>query len=283
MNDAHAHVVSASEEDFATVALEESRSRPVLVDFWAPWCGPCRTLTPILEAEIAAAGGAVRLVKVNTDENPGLAQAYGIRGIPAVKAFVDGKVVDEFTGALPRAQVRAFLKGLVRGPERELVLAAVALAEAGRFDEADKKADEALALDDKLALAWVVRAQAAAARGEVDEAERTLGRADGDPEAAPAVGGLRSHLIFQRIAMGSDDEAALRARLGEGTDPDAAVSLAAHEVLAGKRGEAFERLLPLLSKKMHKERAHKLILALLPLADEEAGRDMRKRLSRALF
>lgn len=285
MSDAGPHVVDASEADFATLVVEESKARPVVVDFWAPWCGPCRTLTPVLEAEVQALAGDVRLVKVNTDENPRLAQDYGIHGIPAVKAFVGGKVTDEFTGVLPRDGVRAFLRGLRPGPEQHLLEEAVALAEAGRFDEADAKAEEALALEPKLPFAWVVRAQAAAARGELDEAERRLGRADGDPAAAATVEHMRARLTFMRAIAERDEEPALRARLEAADDPDAALGVAAHEALAGHTSEAFERLLAVLTthRKSHLAAAHKLVLALLPLVPEDDARDMRRRLSNVLY
>ena len=95
--------------DFQADVVAASRRRPVLVDFWAPWGGPCRVLGPVLDKLHAEAGGRWGLVKVNTDEEPGLMQRYGIRGIPAVKLFVDGAVAAEFTGALPEPQLRQWL------------------------------------------------------------------------------------------------------------------------------------------------------------------------------
>jgi putative thioredoxin len=117
----HRHSVDVSEADFATAVIERSRTVPVVVDFWAEWCGPCRQLGPILERAIEARAGKVELAKLDTDANPGLARTYGIQGIPAVKAFRDGEVVSEFVGALPPPAVEQFLDSLVPSEADALV------------------------------------------------------------------------------------------------------------------------------------------------------------------
>ncbi len=113
--------VAVSEATFDRDVVELSRQTPVVVDFWAEWCGPCRTLTPALEAAEASHGGRVLLAKVDVDANPSLGARYEVQGIPAVKAFRDGKVVDEFVGAVPRAKVESFFAALVPSAADELL------------------------------------------------------------------------------------------------------------------------------------------------------------------
>jgi putative thioredoxin len=116
-------ILDVTEQTFQAEVLDRSRELPVVVDFWAEWCGPCRALSPALERAATAREGEVVLAKIDTDQNPGLAQAFRIQGIPAVKAFRDGRVVDEFVGAQPPAQVERFFDGLVPSEADRLVLA----------------------------------------------------------------------------------------------------------------------------------------------------------------
>lgn len=114
-------VFDVNEAEFEQRVVERSRELPVVVDFWAEWCGPCRTLSPALETAAAKREGEVELVKVDVDANQGLAAAFGVQGIPAVKAFRDAKIVNEFTGAIPPAQVERFFDAVVPSPADRLV------------------------------------------------------------------------------------------------------------------------------------------------------------------
>jgi putative thioredoxin len=143
--------VDATEATFETAVLERSHELPVVVDFWAEWCGPCRALTPLLEQAVADRAGQVELVKVDTDANPRLAAAFRIQGIPAVKAFKDGRVADEFVGVQPRPAVERFLDGLLPS-EADALVAAGGEGELRRALELEPgRADAAVALAGLLA------------------------------------------------------------------------------------------------------------------------------------
>lgn len=169
-------MIDVTAAQFEADVLQASRSRPVIVDFWAPWCGPCRTLGPVLERLEAEAGqGAApwTLAKVNTDQNPALGQRFQIQGIPAVKAFVDGKVVAEFVGAQPEAQVRAWLAGFLPDAAATAAAGAARAEAAGNVQEAAALYAEALRHDPQNAAALLHRAAAASS---ADDAWALLAR-----------------------------------------------------------------------------------------------------------
>jgi len=134
-------------ESFENDVLKASEKVPVLVDFWAPWCAPCHALKPILEKLVGEYQGRFLLAKVNSDEHPQLSAQFGVRGIPNVKAFVDGKLADEFTGALPESGVRAFIDRLIPTPGEKLRRTARAFVTQGDFDEAERHLRSALELE----------------------------------------------------------------------------------------------------------------------------------------
>ena len=161
--------VDITEAEFESAVIERSREVPVVVDFWAPWCGPCRQLTPALERAAAARAGKVELVKLNTDENPAISAAFQIQGIPAVKAFHNGREVAQFVGAMPPARVEAWFDTLVPSEAEEL-------ANAG--DEASLR--RALELEPNRRDALVKLAELLFADGKRDEALELVGDIEGD-------------------------------------------------------------------------------------------------------
>src|SRR4051795_2553031 len=161
--------VDISEDQFQTAVLDKAKDVPVVVDFWAPWCGPCRQLTPALERAADARKGQVELVKVNTDENQNISRAFQIQGIPAVKAFKDGREVAQFVGAVPPAQVERFFDALVPSEAEQLVAAG---------DEQSLR--RALELDPTRRDAKVKLAQLLFKRGERDEALELIDGLEGD-------------------------------------------------------------------------------------------------------
>jgi putative thioredoxin len=167
--------VDVTDATFQTEVIDRSRTVPVVVDLWAPWCGPCRTLGPIIEKVVDDTAGAVVLVKVNVDENPAISQAFGVQSIPLVVALKDGQPVDGFVGAHPEATIREFVEALLPDSEQSEVRALVA-----KGDEASLR--QALELDPPNEEVIVALAQLLVDNGETDEALQLLNRV---PETEP--------------------------------------------------------------------------------------------------
>jgi len=239
------HALDVGLADFQQHVLEESRQRPVVVDFWAPWCGPCKSLKPILEKLAAEYGGKFLLAKINSDDNQELAARYAVRGIPSVKAFIDGEPVDEFSGALPEGEVRAFLDRLIPSPADELRAQAAELRLAGDTSAALQRLADA----SRLAPAHVgIRLDAAEIMldlGEADEASRLLASVpdDADPRAPQ----LKARLQF--VGTADADEAELSARVAaDENDLEARLKLANLHVAAGRFEPGMVQLLEIVRR-----------------------------------
>jgi putative thioredoxin len=178
-----ATVVQVTDDTFMQVVLEESHRRPVVVDFWAEWCAPCRTIGPVLERLAQDRKGEFLLGKLDVDANPQAAAAFRIQSIPAVKAFRDGKLVDEFVGAIPETAIRQFLDFVLPSESDRLVAQAEALEEAGHVQDAEHGYRRAFELDAKNTGAALGLGRLAAARGDLEEARRLLAPLRPDPEA----------------------------------------------------------------------------------------------------
>ena len=239
------HSLDVGLADFQQAVLEESRHRPVLVDFWAPWCEPCKALKPVLEKLAAEYGGKFLLAKINSDDNQELATRYGVRGIPSVKAFIDGKPVDEFSGALPESEVRAFLDRLVPGPADELRVEAAELRLAGDVSAALQKLADASKIDPSHVGVRLDLAEIILALNEADEAPPQIAGVGDD--AQPRLAQLKARLQFMGAA--GEDEAALAARVAANeNDLEARLKLANLLVAAGKYEAGMDQLLEIVRR-----------------------------------
>jgi putative thioredoxin len=202
---------------FATEVLGASRTLPVLVDFWAPWCGPCRMLGPILDGIAREYAGRVKVVKLNTDEEQALAAEFQIRGIPAVKLFRDGKVVAEFVGAQPAGAVRAFLKPHLATDPDDPVERARALQARGAHTEAVATLRDAVAAHPDDETVRIEFGRALALSGDVNGAEAVVARLSPSLQSDPPVKAVRALAHFARLASSPDETDAIQsARVAAG-------------------------------------------------------------------
>jgi putative thioredoxin len=282
-----AYSFDSTAADFERDVLEASKRTPVVVDFWAPWCGPCRALKPILEKLAAEFEGKFLLAKVNTDENPEIAARYGVRGIPNVKAFVDGELANEFTGAQPESAVRRFLEMLVPSPAEQLRRGAQADLAQGDFDAAEAKLREAIALDAASDAARVDLAALLAARADLAGAEAELAAIPEHLRDERAIG-LATRIGLERKRASLPDAGTLKSRVdAQPEDLDARLAYADRLVADGQYRAALEELMEVVRRDRddRRERAREAILVVFGLAagEPDLASEYRRKLSAALY
>ena len=303
MSDTATLIKDGTDMSFMADVIEASHEAPVIVDFWAPWCGPCKQLMPRLEKKVRAASGAVRLVKINTQEQQGVAGQLGVRGIPAVYAFKDGQPVDGFQGAVPDSELDKFIGRLTGAvdPKEEaaaLVERARGSLTAGDPGGAAQDFAQALQLDGENGAALAGLARIYLNMGDRENAEEMIASADGKLAEHPEVASLRSELALSEGApQAPEPEAEPQAdtelddaQAAVATDPknlDAKLALAKLLAARGRRGEAVDHLLDSIkANRAHDDEAARRFLLTIFEAEgpeSEISIDGRQRLASILY
>ena len=282
-------IKNATDASFMADVVEASRAQPVIVDFWAPWCGPCRTLTPVIEKAVTEAKGAVKLVKINIDENPQIARQLRVQSIPAVFAFSGGQPVDGFMGALPESQVKAFIGRLTgdAGPSEvdALLAEATESLQLGDLGGAAQAFAEVLQFDPKNMKAIAGLARCYLNEGDVERAKEVMELAPADANDAE-LAGVRAALTLAE--QGSAETAAFDQRLAANAD-DHEARLELAKVLAG-RGDfqgSVDQIMTILEKDRdwNEGEARKQLLTVFEAAGptSDVTKSGRRRLSSLLF
>jgi putative thioredoxin len=282
-------------QSFMKDVIEESKRQPVLIDFWAEWCGPCRQLTPILEKAVRAAKGRVKLVKMNIDQHPAIPGQMGIQSIPAVIAFVNGQPADGFMGALPESQVNAFIEKLTKGVPAagepniaDLLKEAEAVLAEGDAATAAQIYAEILALDATNIAALAGLAKCYVSTGAVDQAKQTLAMVPESKRNDAAVKAVQAAIDLAEQAESVGPIGELEQKVAANPlDHQARFDLATALNAAGKRSEATEQLLAIVKRdrKWNDDGARKQLVQFFEAwgGADEATVEGRKRLSTILF
>jgi putative thioredoxin len=282
-------------QTFVKDVIEESKRQPVLIDFWAPWCGPCRQLTPALEKAVRAAKGKVKLVKMNIDEHPAIPGQMGIQSIPAVIAFVNGQPADGFMGAVPESQVNAFIEKLTKGVAApgepniaEILQEAEAVLAEGDPAAAAQIYAEVLAVDSTNIAALAGLAKCYVTTGAVEQAKQTIAMVPESKRNDANVKAVQATIDLAEQAQSVGPIAELEQKVAANPlDHQARFDLATALNAAGKRVEATEQLLEIVKRdrKWNDDGARKQLIQFFEAwgGADEATVEGRKRLSTILF
>nr|WP_070960449.1 thioredoxin [Hyphomonas sp. Mor2] len=253
---ASTHIMDSSDQAFMADVVEASNTQPVLVDFWAPWCGPCKTLTPTLEKVVNEQGGKIKLVKINTEEHPGVAGQMGVRSIPSVFAFDKGRPVNGFQGALPESQVRQFVQDILGGTDgakqlKEAIEQADLAAQSGDIGTAAQLYGAVMEADPTNPAAIAGLARCYLANGDHDRARQILDMAPEDKANDPAIKSVRTALdLMADTPLDEDMASAKETVAAEPENHEARFELAEKLVAQGKNEAAVDHLLTILSDKL---------------------------------
>ncbi len=285
-------IKDSSDRAFMADVVEPSRSTPVLVDFWAPWCGPCKTLGPMLEKQVRAAKGKVRLVKINIDENPGIAGQLGVRSIPAVFAFDNGRPVDGFVGAVPESQIKVLIDRLAGGGASEDIDALIAQAAEslglGDIGGAAQAYASVLQLDPENVKAIAGLARAYLLGGEPDQARQILDMAPPEKASDPDIVAVRSALDLAESAPDDAETQGFLAALDANPeDHQARYDLAGALAARGDLEGAIDQLMTIITKDRawNEDAARKQLLKVFEAAGpgSDIAKRGRRRLSTLVF
>lgn len=242
-------IFDTNTERFATDVIERSRAVAVAVDFWAPWCAPCRTLAPILESLVHGYGGRLQVARINTDEEPAIAAQFGIRSIPDVRIFRDGRQVDGFVGVQPASRLQLLFDKYVPRVSEGWREQAQARLQAGDAVGAAALLKELLASDPDNGAARVDLADALARSGDAEGADATLAALPANMATDKVADAVRARIHFLRSAAPESEVEALRRGVGgDGGDPETMHRLAAYELLHGDATQGLELLLGIMRR-----------------------------------